>query len=293
MRQTTCSKCNASVPLQSSFSADGWTYCASCVQTAAREAKDSGQARTFARNVDGSVCALCGSENASGADFVYRKRLPFCEECGPKVEKWPYPQWLKLSLAGLVFLLIVSLVYGQKYFHAGREMYLGERLVKGAKYAEAEPHLKEAVRIAPNSDKAVLLLAKAALKTGDTETAGKALQGHGEGHFENGQDEDFLEVKTLWERALAAIEKANKASELAQQDGKEAEAAKLIHEAAAQYPESRDLGEAARQADAGVAFANKDYDTFLSFAQKDYAERADGSNAGRLASAWACKYAAT
>src|SRR5262249_41990069 len=121
----------------------------------------------------------------------------------------------------------------------------------------------------------------------------KALQGHGEGHFENGQDEDFLEVKTLWERALAAIEKANKASELAQQDGKEAEAAKLIHEAAAQYPESRDLGEAARQADAGVAFANKDYDTFLSFAQKDYAERADGSNAGRLASAWACKYAAT
>src|SRR5262249_9511036 len=224
----------ASVPLQFSFSADGWTYWESCVQTAAREAKDSGQARTFVRNVDGSVCALCGTENSSGADFVYRKKLPFCEKCGPRVEKWPYPNWLKLSLVALVLLLIVSLVYGRKYFHAGREMYLGERLVSETKYAEAEPHLKEAVRIAPNSEKAVLLLAKDGLKIGDAETAGKALQGHGEGHFENGQDADFLEVKALWERAIAALEKANKAGELAQQDGKEAETAKLMHEAAAQ-----------------------------------------------------------
>jgi len=41
-------------------------------------------------------------------------------------------------------------------------MYAGERLVKKGNYREAEPLLKEADELAPQSDKASLLLAKAA-----------------------------------------------------------------------------------------------------------------------------------
>lgn len=293
MKQATCSRCKASFPLQNTFAYNGQSYCESCAPTIAREAKDVGQTATFTRNVDGSVCALCGAENPAGSDFPFRKKLPFCEKCGPRVERWPYPAWLKLSLAGLVLLLAASLIHGRTYFHAGREMYLGERCVKQSKFAEAVPHLKEAVRIAPASDKAVLLLAKAALKVGDVGTAAKALQGHDEGRFENGQDADFLEMKSLWERATRAMKKANDAGKLAEAGGKDVEADKLFRQAVAEYPESKEMAAAVPYFDEGAAFEQKDYDKFLALAQEVFAKTPNASNAATIASAWACRYAAS
>ncbi len=170
-------------------------------------------------------------------------------------------------------------------------MYRGEKLVKQAKYAEAVPHLKEAVRIAPGSDKAVLLLAKAALKIGDMQTAAMALQGHEEGHFENGQDQDVQEMKALWERATGAAKKANEAGKLALAGGKDVEAAKLFREAAAEYPESKEMTAAMPYFDEGAAFEQKNYDRFLSLAQEVFAKKPNATNAATIASAWACKYA--
>jgi tetratricopeptide (TPR) repeat protein len=291
MRQTTCSRCKGSFPLVSTLTSNGQTYCETCAPTIAHEAKSTGIQATFTSNIDGSLCALCGTENPTGSDFPFRKKLPFCEKCGPLVERWPYPTWLKLSLAGLVLLLAASLIRGRTYFHAGSEMYRGEKLVKQRKYAEAVPHLKEAVRIAPASDKAVLLLATAALKIGDMQTAAKALQGHEEGHFENGQDADFLDLKALWERAIGASKMANEAGKLALEGGKDVEAAKLFREAAAEYPESKEMTEAVPFFDEGAAFERKDYDRFLSLAQEVFAKKADATNAATIASAWACKYA--
>jgi len=291
MRQVNCSRCKASFPLRSTLSLNGQTYCETCAPTIAHEAKQVGRAAAFTRNIDGSLCALCGKENPSGSDFPFRKKLPFCEKCGPLVERWPYPLWLRLSLAGLVLLLAASLLHGRTYFHAGSEMYRGEKLVKQAKYAEAVPHLKEAVRIAPGSDKAVLRLAKAALKIGDMETAAKALEGHDEGRFENAQDEDFVEMKALWERATGAATKANEAGKLALEGGKDVEAAKLFREAAAQYPESKEMAAAVPYFEEGAAFEQKNYDRFLSLAQKVFTEKPNATNAATIASAWACKYA--
>ena len=74
----------------------------------------------------------------------------------------------------VLVLLGVALIHGEKYFRAGRMMYKGERLVQEKRYSEALPYLKETLKIAPRSDKAVLLTAKAALLTGDTQTAGAA-----------------------------------------------------------------------------------------------------------------------
>ncbi len=172
-------------------------------------------------------------------------------------------------------------------------MYLGERFVKQSKFVEAVPHLKEAVRIAPASDKAVLLLAKAALKVGDVGTAAKALQGHDEGRFENGQDTDFLEMKSLWDRATGAMKKANEAGKLAEAGGKDVEAAKLFRQAVAEYPESKEMAAAIPYFDEGAAFEQKDYDKFLALAQEVFAKTPNASNAATIASAWACKYAAS
>jgi tetratricopeptide (TPR) repeat protein len=235
------------------------------------------------------ACARCGALIADGYVPV-AGRASFCSSCRTLVEAWPYPQWLKLGLVGLLVLLGVALVHGEKYFRAGRTMYKGERLVEEKRYAEALPYLKETLKIAPRSDKAVLLTAKAALLTGDMQTAGAAFDGHDSGKFENGKDAEFLEVSAIWTRAVDAMKKAQAAGKLAVH---EAEAARMMHEAAAQYPEMPSLRIAADSYDGGVAFEQKDYDTFLAISEKAWKEHADANSASGMASALGCKYAVT
>jgi tetratricopeptide (TPR) repeat protein len=198
-----------------------------------------------------------------------------------------------MGLAALLVLLVVALVHGRKYFQVGREMYIGEKLVEQGKYADAVSHLKKTVQVAPRSDKAVLLLAKAALLSGDPDTAAEAVRGHDGGRGFN-QDSDFQQVDLLFGRAASALEEAKKAVALATQPGKAGEAARLMHEAAANYPELPGLTDALPYYDSGAAFESKDYDRFLALTQQTWKAHPDSADvAGQVASALACKYAAT
>ncbi len=129
--------------------------------------------------------------------------------------------------------------------------------------------------------------------SGDVASAAKALQGHNGGYFEDATKPEFREVDSLWKRATGALEKAERAGKIAQQDGKEIEAARLMHEAASTYPELPALALAAESADSGVAFARKDYDTFLAISEKQWNEHNVSQTAGVLSSALACKYTVT
>jgi hypothetical protein len=135
------------------------------------------------------------------------------------------------------------------------------------------------------------LTAKAALLIGDIQTADAALQGHDHGRFEDANKAEFKEVNALWNRAQAAMGKAVQASKLEDQDGKEAEAARLMHEAASAYPEMKGLAIAAEAYDEGVAFARQDYDSFLEISQRVFKEQPAPNTAAGVASALACKYA--
>lgn len=242
----------------------------------------------------GMPCARCGAPSSDGPpEQTIAKQPPLCSSCRQLVAAWPYPQWLKLALVSLLLLLAFALVHGKKYFQAGRELYLGERLVEKGRYAEALPHLKETLKIAPRSDKAALLTAKAGLMSGDVQSAAAALQGHDGGKFENSGKQTFKEVSALWDRANRALTEAEKAAKLELQDGKAAQAAQLMHHAASTYPEMPGLMFAAEYYDGGAAFERKDYDTFLSIAEKQWKEQANANTAAYVASALACKYAIT
>jgi tetratricopeptide (TPR) repeat protein len=236
-------------------------------------------------------CARCGVLVGDG--FVRAAQPNLCSACRQLVNDWPYPQWLKASLVVLLVLLGVALIHGQKYFHAGRTMYQGERLVEEKRYAEALPYLKQTLKIAPRSDKAVLLTAKAALLTGDMETASGAFEGHDGGRFENGKDSEFLEVSAIWHRCVEAMKKAQAAAKLVSEDGHYVEATRMIHEAAAQYPEMPSLRLAQEYYDAGLAFEQKDYDKFLAISEKAWNDHPDAESASGMASALGCKYAVT
>lgn len=290
MRQETCAGCGTTANRRSFYAFNDKTYCEPCVWRASSEAKGLGEPSEYRSLTDNSVCARCGADNGQ-TDFPVVSGLPLCSNCGDTVTSWPYPNWLKASLGFLLLLLAVALVSGKKYFRAGTDMYKGEYLVQQQRYGEALPFLQATVQLAPNSDKAVLLLAKAALLTGNIEVAQKALQGHGDGHFDDADNQNFREVDALWNRAVSAMNEADQASKLIEQDGKADQAAKLMHHAAATYPEMPSLKSAAEMYDEGAAFERKDYDTFLAIAQRQWQEFPGSETAGAVASAFACKYA--
>lgn len=293
MSEATCSACGLKTSIRSLFDLNGQTYCAQCVQTASETAKRGGQPSAYMPLINRSICARCNTYIGGDSAATQIGSLRFCATCAPLIKDWNFPQWLKLGLAFLVLLLVLALVHGRRYFQAGRAMYIGEHLVEQGKYLEALPYLKETLRIAPGSDKAALLAAKAALLTGDVESADKALHEHNGGHFEDGQSEQFREVDNLWNHANEALEKADRASKLADQEGKAAEAARLMHEAASTYPQLPGLALAAEAYDEGAAFERGDFDTYLAIAENQWKEHASANTAAALASSLACKYAVT
>ncbi len=292
MREGTCSGCGLTAPIGSFYSIKGELFCEPCSWKEERAAAERGEKLEKISVVDGSVCARCKARaDATGsADFPVFKGAPLCPNCQQQIQNWPYPVWLKASLAGLLILLAVALIHGRKYFHAGRVMYVGERLTKQGKYREAVPLLKEADDIAPQSDKASLLLANAALHIGDVLTAQRALKAHAAGHYEI--SDDFQTVSALWNRATGALEKADKASEL-ETSGKADEAEALMRQAAAEYPEMPQLAASIPYFEGGSAFYRHDYDRLLTISEDLWKTQPSSETAGSLAGALSCKYAVT
>jgi tetratricopeptide (TPR) repeat protein len=292
MNQVVCADCSRSLASGEAYELNGRIYCGPCVQKAAPRAKESGQPAAITRYVDKSICARCNTYlGENGGIELGSVRL--CAACATMVQDWPYPQWLKMSLAVLLLLLVFALVHGRMYFEAGTSLYRGEQLVEKGKYQQALPYLKEALKIAPNSDKGALLTAKAALLSGDVLAASQALEGHNGGKFEKSDKPEFREVNDLWSRANRAIGELEQASKLEEQEGNEIEAAKLAHSAAALYPELPHMDILVDRYDEGVAFTKKDYDAFVSLAEKDWNVMPVATTAASLASALACKYAVT
>jgi hypothetical protein len=292
MPSPSCSQCACELNIKDAYEFNERIYCRRCVQIAVQHAKDTGQPVGVTRYVDKSVCARCNTYlGESGGVAAGPMRL--CLPCSELVQNWPYPQWLRFSFAALLLLLVVALAHGRRYFEAGRNLYHGEQLVEKGEYAEALPYLRATMQIAPNSDKGALLAAKAALLSEDVATADSVLSGHNGGRFENADSPQFREVDALWKRATSALDEFDKAKKLGAIDGKETEAAKLAHHAATVYPELQDINLVLDYYDDAVAFANKDYDGFLATAEKDWNAVPAFRTATMLASALACKYAAS
>ncbi len=290
MSQITCGTCSREIATSEGYELNGKVYCEPCASTALQVAKQSGQPANIVRLVDKTICARCKAYSGS---LLEVGNLRLCEPCAALVQDWPYPQWLKLSLAGLCVLLVFALLHGRKYFAAGKNLYRGEQLIEKGQYPQALKYLKETLRIAPESDKGALLTAKAALLSGDIDTAANALQGHNSGRFEDATKPEFLEVKNMWDRATSSMDKLKQAATLDKTDGHEVQAAALVHEAASLYPQMPQLQLIVDHFDEGAAFSRKDYDNFLRLAEKDWNTSPGGATAAGLASALACKFAVT
>ncbi len=293
MQEATCCACGLSGPPRSFYSLNGKTYCEPCVWKASKQAAARNEPAEYVSLGYDTACARCGKDSGT---VVLSKvgDAPFCAECQQVVYDWPYPQWLKASLAVLLVLLVVALVHGRKYFAAGNSLYRGEKLAELHDYERAVPYLKTTVDVAPQSDKGVLLYAIACLRTGKAELAMRAIQNHNGGRFEDSKDHLFIEAHELADRADRAYSKAEEASKLAANSGHDAEAAELMRQASEIYPENPNLTLAFISYDAGAAFEAKDYDRFVSRSEELVKRLPDSPDTlAMLSSALACKYAVT
>ncbi|MBZ5562418.1 MAG: hypothetical protein LAP13_08345 [Acidobacteriia bacterium] len=290
MLQGKCQQCGATGALNTFKGVDEHLLCPRCTQQSVEQAKAQRQSLEVVNILDPTICYKCQMDNGS-QELPLVGGLPFCSRCREALYERPFPQWLRLSLIGLLALLAVALVHGKPFFKAGKDLVISERLINARRYREAIPGLKATLAVAPDCEKCALLLAKADLLTGDALNAQKVLVSHREGRFEKSELAD--EVQTIFRRASQAFNKSSQAGKL-YKDKKWDEAARLMREVVRLYPESTLLAEELDTAESAAAFDRKDYDSFLRIAEHAFQVHPDSTDhAGMVASALACKYAVT
>jgi tetratricopeptide (TPR) repeat protein len=290
MLQGKCEQCGVSYSLNLFKGVNRRLLCWRCTEQAVEQAKASRTPVEIVSIIDPTVCWQCKTDYGS-TELPLVGGLPVCARCAPDLYARPFPSWLKLSLAGLLVLLGLALVHSAPFFKAGKALVLGERLMTARRYSEALPYLQAALTIAPDCEKAVLLLAKTDLLTGRYEEADKALKARRGSRFKEGPL--ATDVKQTYDRVAKGLEKLAEARKLFEAD-KSVEAARAIHEATALLPEAPGLAEAVEVVDGAAAFDRKDYDALLAIAEKGWKKHPESSDvAGMLASALACKYAVT
>lgn len=288
MRQVKCAGCGVSASVASTFLVNDASYCEPCADKTVASLQAQSAPLRVIKPVDPTICAHCGADNGS-MEYPRLGNLHFCQACSEQVTAWPFPTWLKASLAGLGLLLALALWNGRPYFRAGRSQVLGERLVSQGRYGEAIPHLQDTLRVAPQSQKAILLTAKSYLLIGEPGKGFDATRSRAE----YDKSDLFNEVQGIFDRVDKALTKADEAKKLADERKYDA-AARLMREAAALYPELTDLARGAHYFEVSEAFERKDYDRFVVLAEQAYnRDPKSPDQAAELASALACKYAVT
>jgi hypothetical protein len=264
-------------------------YCPTCARRLSDDAARLRQQLQLFAVVDPTVCSNCKLDNNS-TEFPRTGGRPFCPACRDSLYDRPFPRWLRLSLLGLLALLAFALVHGRKYFRAGRSLYRGEKLLARHQAAAAVPLLESVVRIAPDCEKCILLLAKADFLSGNPQSAFDALK-HNDGKFED--NALLAEMQTIAQRVSSAFQDVQEATTLAQANNS-SEAAAKVRLAQKLYPEFPAWPGIIDEIDAGVAYERKNYDAFLSLSEKiQQANLSSSRDTAQVASALACKYAAT
>jgi len=69
------------------------------------------------READPTICVNCGSDSGS-VELPKLAGLPVCNPCETFFRNRPFPNWIKLSFAGVIALVVVSLAWNLRFFQA-------------------------------------------------------------------------------------------------------------------------------------------------------------------------------
>ena len=99
--------------MNETFEIDGRILCAICSEPFLSDRKDK-QASTIKEQIDPTICLSCGLDNED-VPLPKMAGLPVCVKCESFFRNRPFPQWVKASLAGVIALVICSLICNMRF----------------------------------------------------------------------------------------------------------------------------------------------------------------------------------
>ncbi len=170
--------------------------------------------------------------------------IPLCMECEAIARNRPFPKWIKISLATVIFLIIFSFIWNLRFIEA----YFS---LKQSYKAMAEGKIEKAVELANKASEKV-------------------------------PESRDLKVVCVIHSGILALKNDNN------------EQALSLFESCRGAVSPEHLDPLVAQARIGLAFNNRDYDSFMTIAKKLSDRNPEVANyQAVLASAYACKYAVT
>ncbi len=149
MRQVTCSRCKATLPMSAAFEFGCRVFCEACARQESAEADPHdtsvGPIRSLA---DPTVCGRCGTDWGN-AELPTVAGIPMCAPCTEAVRSRRFPSWLPLSLAALALLAVLSLWYQRRFLLGYLEIVRAQRALSRSDLAAATRGFEAATRHVP------------------------------------------------------------------------------------------------------------------------------------------------
>ncbi len=153
MRQVTCSRCKAMLPMSAAFEFGSRVFCESCAGQESAEADPHdasvGPIRSLA---DPTVCGRCGTDWGS-AELPTVADIPMCAPCTEAVRSRPFPSWLSVSLAALALLASLSLWHSRRFLLGYVEIVRAHRALVRSDVAAATREFGAAAGHVPEDER--------------------------------------------------------------------------------------------------------------------------------------------
>jgi len=115
-----CEQCGQEFPMNETILAGTHVVCEPCCRQILAS-PNAGQLK-LEREADPTICVNCRSDNGS-IEWHKLAGLPVCNQCETFFRNRPFPNWIKLSFAAVIALVVVSLAWNLRFFQA----YFGTR----------------------------------------------------------------------------------------------------------------------------------------------------------------------
>lgn len=124
-------------------------FCQPCANKALQDTSNPLEGEVV-RLVDPTVCAYCGSDSGK-FELPMIANLPVCPQCDQFFRNRPFPNWIKISFAILILLVVFSIGWNLRFFQAYFDMRTSWHLYSLGNFAEASMEMSSAAYHVPES----------------------------------------------------------------------------------------------------------------------------------------------
>jgi hypothetical protein len=152
MRTIECSSCHQSLATNQTVLIGERALCEPCAVADLKALGNSEPDPTQLRKqVDPTICFGCHKDNGSTVWPTLQSGLPVCEECRDAFLNRPYPNWIRLSFAGLVVVAVISFWANWRFVVGFRSLKQATRAMQSGQIHRARTLITGASASVPES----------------------------------------------------------------------------------------------------------------------------------------------